>query len=103
MFCASALIISFSSGIIIIFCYTAIISNYENKIRLKYWQTIIILGVIFCGLVCFNPAIREIQSKNTIIFISIPIITRIIIVVILSIKSINYVIIDPTKSLYSSY
>ena len=101
VFPASGVVISFSSGIIILFCYCAMIRNYERKNS----------GVIKWGFLALRVVLwrswetrkggytrREVSRA-----MSSPILVFAIIVIITTMVCINKRIFTPTKSLMGSY
>lgn len=101
-FTTAALIISFSSGIIIIFCYCATLSNYEKKSKSRITCTIVIF--ILGALTTCSENIRDSTnlSERIIPAMSVTIVLAIV-VVILSIIRVNKRIFHPTKTRISSY
>jgi len=101
VFPRSGIIISFSSGIIILFCYCAILTRYERK---NYRNKIIITLTITCFTII---AIREKEGLTNIITANIinisPFLVIAIAVIILSMVCINKTMFTPTKSLITSY
>lgn len=100
VFCSSAIIISFSSGMIIILCYTAIIRNFEtkNKIKIK-----VILPAVLGLILCIKKQEPTNIIENSHISINSIMIVVLIIIVICAIKAINQRLFTPSKSLTSSY
>lgn len=99
-----ATIISFSSGIIILFCYCSIISNYERKINRINKNILIWITFIVITMSISEAHTRMISDRcKTNIPLSTPFIVTAIIVVVLTIKTINKRIFSPVKSLNSSY
>src|SRR5699024_2932812 len=101
VFPKTGIIISFSSGIIILFCYYAILTRYERK---NYRNKIIITLTITCFTII---AIREKEGLTNIITANIinisPFLVIAIAVIILSMVCINKTMFIPTKSLINSY
>lgn len=101
IFVACAIIISFSSGIIILFCYCAILSTYERKNTNKT----LILGVIVSSTIwCVFTNEAEPNSKNIEITINSGVsLCLAITIIIIAIICINKRTFNPKKTLKSSY
>lgn len=100
----SCLVISFSSGIIILFCYCAIMAKYEKSIKRKKSKKIIFVFIIFLWLFVLKSEnfganiIKEVCVQN-----SSPILTCAIIIVILCALRINKRIFKPEKTFLGSF
>lgn len=102
VFCARTVLISFSSGIIVVLCYCSISSNFETKTlakvtELAYVSTLILTFTIRKIKYRIN---QEIAIK---IFINSIIVTLIIIIILIAIKAVNINILNPTKSIILTY
>jgi len=102
VFPASAITISFSSGIIILFCYCAIITSFERK---RYRK--LILGTLVVALpvtlrITENLNLSRVAKTSINLRVS-PLLARAIGVILVCIVSINSRIFSPSKSIISSY
>lgn len=102
VFPCCALVISFSSGIIILFCYSRTITLYERKNK-AYKSTILAIPVIilFITLERGDNLIRPI--KKCLIEINCPIIVAMMGLILCCIVAINVRIVNPSKQLIRSY
>lgn len=101
IFLAGCVVISFSSGIIILFCYCRVSVNYEIKSSIKiivyyFLSLIIIINIIT------PPEIVSLSTRDRFILNSIITLIRIR-VVILSLIGINKSIFYPIKGLLTTY
>ena len=105
LFPSCATVISFSSGIIILFCYCCIISHHERKNKIKTNKTPLIRAILILVITSVSETqsyvTSEVSKTNT--PLTTPFIALAIAVVILTIKTINIRIFSPLKSLNSSY
>lgn len=103
VFPTSGVIISFSSGIIILFCYCAIITKHERK----NFSNIIATTALVLALpllVCIREtSIRNRNTKNLVNISTTPILIGAIVVILLAILCINKRMFSPVKSLIESY
>ena len=102
IFTISAIILSFSSGIIILFSYCALITIYEEKIKNKTGILIFIIILIIIFSSQTNLYITE-YKKTLENSISPSFLTIAIILILISIICINKRILNPQKSLNNSF
>mgnify|MGYP006868323950 CR=1 FL=1 len=101
IFFSRRVVISFSSGIIIIICYTALISNFESKN--KNLRAIVILLALTIIIVTPKKITNVLFKSTTTQPINSILIIFLIFMVIMSIKAINQRLFNPSKSIISSY
>lgn len=103
VFPAAGVVISFASGIIILFCYCAILTRYERK-TVKSGIIVGVLAITFPLIIRItensirtnNSRVREIISSSYFICAAIG-------VVLISIVCINKRVFSPNKNLVRSY
>nr|QFG71635.1 NADH dehydrogenase subunit 6 [Histiostomatidae sp. XFX] len=101
IFCSSAVLISFSSGMMIILCYTAMMSNFEskNKNLSSFFNSVSMILLLLITKKTSSVSVKEnvqsVVNSSTIIIL--------MVLVICSMKSINQSIFNPSKSMISSY
>lgn len=103
IFPSAGVVISFSSGIIILFCYCAIITNHERK---NYNNNIIIFGTVVITpiiILLVEASASRNNIKSSIVIRSSPFIIRAMCVIVIAIICINKRIFSPLKSLIASY
>lgn len=101
VFPSSGVIISFSSGIIILFCYCAIINNFEKKNKNNTY--ILIIPLLLIGAL-WNREITSIGNNRWVVrFIQSPFLCRAILIVVVSIIRINKALFNPSKTLHTTY
>lgn len=102
VFCARAVIISFSSGIIVVLCYCSISSNFETK-RISKITEAAIVSTLMITLTIRKIKYRINQEIIIKIFINSIIISLMIIFIFIAIKAVNINILNPTKSIILTY
>ena len=103
VFPTSGVIISFSSGIIILFCYCAIITNHERKNFSNIITTTALVITLPLLVSIRESGIRSRNTKNIINIARTPILLGAIRVILLAILCINKRIFSPVKTLIASY
>lgn len=104
VFISCCLIISFSSGIIILFSYCSISSFYEYKNNLKNNIWFLLIRLLLLILILPQEKLTPSLEKLSIGTYIIPfILIFLIFIVIVSIKCINISFFNPTKKLIQSY
>lgn len=98
----AALVISFSSGMIILFCYCATLSNHERKRRIRIVK-VIVLTLIPVLIVIEEQATRASFNLESLSFRQLFFLTVAITTVIIAIVCINKRMFHPKKSLIRSY
>lgn len=102
VFCARAVVISFSSGMIVVLCYCSMSSNFERKRLLKV-KELTVVSIVLLTLTIRKIKYRINQEITVKIFINSFIITLMIIIIIIAIKAVNINILNPTKSIMLTY
>ena len=103
IFPRAGVVISFSSGIIILFCYCAIITNYERK---NINKTTLIIVVVASVMLRNTRILENKQTTNNLstrIMSRRPILIIGMIVILVRIVCINKAIFSPKKTIISSY
>lgn len=102
VFCARAVMISFSSGIMVVLCYCSISSNFERKNLLKITE-LTAVSITLLLLTIRKIKYRVNQEITMKIFINSVIVALIIIVILIAVKAVNINILNPTKSIILTY
>lgn len=105
IFPSSSIIISFASGIIILFCYCSIITNHERKNssrNIKIIATEVLILVTIRGIAETRESLSSSIRKRT-LRVSSPFIITAMVVLLITMVCINKRIFSPKKSLSLSY
>ena len=97
-----ALVISFSSGIIILFCYSSTMTRYERKTTPNILSSTLCLLACPALLVSRNRILRR-PIKKCVIELNTPLLLGMMGLILCCIVAINISVIDPTKQLINSY
>lgn len=103
VFPRAGVVISFSSGIMILFCYCAIITNYERK---NTTRKILIISTVILVIALQTTRNNTQTSNNTAtgrILRSSPFLLLGIIVIVVAMVCINKVMYSPKKAIISTY
>nr|YP_010503025.1 NADH dehydrogenase subunit 6 [Thyreophagus entomophagus]UXD78887.1 NADH dehydrogenase subunit 6 [Thyreophagus entomophagus] len=103
IFPTSSVVISFSSGMMVLFCYCAMLTPYENKSK-KNKKMILMITITLLLLTSMmektSVAMSNKESMKATLYT--PLLLAMTLV-IMSMKSINLVMFNPSKPLISSY
>nr|YP_010354355.1 NADH dehydrogenase subunit 6 [Lepidoglyphus destructor]UOG85323.1 NADH dehydrogenase subunit 6 [Lepidoglyphus destructor] len=102
VFPPSALVISFSSGMMILFCYSSTMTSYESKTTPNILSSTLCLLACPALLVSSNSMLSS-PMKKCVMELNTPLLLGMMGLILCCMVAINMSVMDPTKQLMNSY
>nr|UBQ34135.1 NADH dehydrogenase subunit 6 [Lepidoglyphus destructor] len=102
VFPPSALVISFSSGMMILFCYSSTMTSYESKTNPNILTSALCLSICPALLVSSNSLLDS-PMKKCVLELNTPMLLGMMGLILCCMVAINMSVMNPTKQLMSSY